>query len=210
MKPGTLIWESPIQFRQGLTVLADGAHPDDIELGASATIMKLLDEYDAKVFYRVFSYGTPSWKIKASLQYPTYPEMGDTVPQDRGVEAFKAAVRMGLPLEGPGGFTPNLFVNVSGETIWARQLMHQDDKKDLKKYGEIITEKSLGDATIYLKKGSYAERKVDLIRECFRTQYIPGRFYMVPDRILGIMHANAIHCGYAVEYAEGFEGRISM
>ncbi len=68
--------------RKDLRVLAIGPHPDDIELGCAATLMRLIDEFDADCFYVVMSHEQATRNL-----------------DNRRAEAVRAAIRLGIPID---------------------------------------------------------------------------------------------------------------
>ncbi len=68
--------------RRHLRVLAVAPHPDDIELGCGATIMRLIHEFGADCFYLVLS-------SRQATRDST----------ERREEAVRAAVRLGVPID---------------------------------------------------------------------------------------------------------------
>jgi LmbE family N-acetylglucosaminyl deacetylase len=73
---------------EGLKVLAIGAHPDDIELGAGGLIHRLMLERQAEVSILVFTSGLQKWPDRELYQLPSRVE-----------EAKLSACELGVPTE---------------------------------------------------------------------------------------------------------------
>jgi LmbE family N-acetylglucosaminyl deacetylase len=122
-------------------------------------------------------------------------------------------------------FIPNLFVQADSKTAWAHEEDISDDD-DFKgsanpQIGKLIDHRRLGLSSnpqhiteygrtyrISYKEGSYAERKVDLLAECFRTQN--SRAYFHPNLVLGMMASRGMQSGLESHFAEAFRARLSI
>jgi LmbE family N-acetylglucosaminyl deacetylase len=219
MAAHSMTFPTPIQVpgdRSGpYRVLALGAHPDDIEIGCAATLMRLLDDAGVAAVRWVVLTGTANRADEARASAAALA--GDT-PLEVTVEAFADGF---LPwkgdevktyLEGLKAFAPDLVFTHRLEDA------HQDHRlvaeltwqtfREAMIYEYEITkyEGDLGHPNLYVSVSeSLAQRKVEHLQRHFPSQH--GRQWFSADTFRALLRLRGIEANSPTGLAEGFTCR---
>lgn len=199
-----------------LNVLCLGAHSDDIEIGAGATLLALLEARpDTKVTWVVLTAkGERAEEARGSAELYVPPAQLDLV-----LAAFRDGY---LPYEGAAvkDFVESLKAKPYPDLIlthW-RNDAHQDHRQvaelawntwrnaailefEIPKYdGDLET------PNLYVPiSKAHAERKAANLMAAFPTQ--SGKGWFTPETFLGLMRVRGIECNAPGGYAEGFHAK---
>ena len=200
---------------RGLTVLAVGAHSDDIEIGCGATILRLVEEApDVHVCWVVLSAGNDRADEARASAAAYLDGVSHEVrlgrfrdaffPHDPGVKEFYEELK--------GTVSPDLVL------VHARHDLHQDHRVacelawntfrdhvilefEIPKY-----DGDLGAPNVLVPvEERHARRKAALLMEHFATQR--DRHWFAEDMFLGLMRLRGAEARSPSGYAEGFYGR---
>lgn len=204
----------------GLRVLALGAHPDDIEIGCGATILRLVgDGLVAEARWVVFSgEGARADEARAGaaafLDGVAHRDVEvhsfrdgflplDGTPVKEAFEALKAAFRPDLVLSHrlADRHQDHRFV---AELTWQTFRECPILEYEIPKY-----EGDLGSPNLYVRvSADIAHRKVALLREVFASQ--ADRSWFTDETFLALLRLRGIECRAGSGYAEGFEARTIL
>lgn len=204
----------PRALDRPLRLLAIGAHADDIEIGCSATLLRLLAEYPGAEFrYVVFS-ATPERELEARR---AAAELGASkidihhfrdgyMPWDEpvNVKQTMAALR--------AEFDPDIVFTHRRDDLhqdhaciaaltWNSFRDHLVLEYEIPKY-----EGDLGHPNMYVPvPEAIARKKIDLALRHFATQV--GKSWFRAETFEAIMRLRAVECNAATGWAEAFHGR---
>lgn len=193
-----------------LSVLAIGAHPDDIEIGAGGTLLTLADEQPLQVRYVVLT-GSPDRQLEARSAAAAFLPGTDLV-----IETYD------LPegrLPAVWGEVKNLLEQIarscSPDLLLApsREDAHQDHRT----IGSIVStvfrdalylayeipkwDGDFGRPSVYVPlSAEIAHRKLELLQKCFPSQR--SRDWWDDEVFLGLARLRGVEC--RVPYAEAF------
>lgn len=198
-----------------IRLLAIGAHPDDIEIGAGGTVLRLVDELPAVEARWVILSGTQDRATEARVAAAAFLGIseGDADVRVGGLRdawfpAMFADAKATL-LESIAGFEPDLVLSPAlhdrhqdhrlvAELVWQALRNHQIWEYEIPKY-----EGDLREPNLYVRlSASVARRKVELIDRIFATQR--ERSWFAPDVFLGLMRIRGVEARAPEGYAEGF------
>ena len=196
-------------------LLVFGPHPDDIEIGAGATLLHLLDSLpEASVHWRVFS--------SAGIREAEARRSASLFAGDRlsSIEVF----------DFQDGFFPGAFGEIKERfrelpstidpdvifTHW-RSDLHQDHRliaelteqtfRDhlILQYEILKYDGDLGAPNVYVPVGREAvDRKVDYLLETFATQH--DKYWFTGDTFRALMRVRGVESRSASGFAEAFYG----
>jgi LmbE family N-acetylglucosaminyl deacetylase len=200
-----------------LTILCLGAHCDDIEIGCSGTLMRLLAERPGStVHWVVFSSNalrdteakTAAAEVLAQAGQSTveiesfresfFPHVGASI-KDR-FEQIKSAVRPDLVFTHR---TQDLHQDhrTIGELTWNTFRDHLIAEYEIPKY-----EGDLGQPNLFVPlTAAVAKRKIELLLRHFPSQ--AGRRWFRAETFEAILRLRGIECNAAEGYAEAFHSR---
>lgn len=198
-----------------LTILALGAHADDIEIGCGATILQLVaDVPDLHVCWVVLSAGAERAEEARASADAYLGGVSHEVriggfrdaffPHDPGVKEFYEELK--------GSVEPDLVL------VHARHDLHQDHRvacelawntfrdHTILEYEVPKYDADLGSPNVLVPVSErHARRKVELLAEHFATQR--DRHWFTDDLFLGLMRIRGAEARSSSGYAEGFYGR---
>lgn len=200
-----------------LRLLCLGAHCDDIEIGAGATILRVLETHpDTQVRWVVFTGSARRHEEAraaaqrflsgaAESQVDLLSHRESFLPQCWGAvkEEFER-----IKLD----FDPGLILTharddhhqdhrIVSELTWNTFRNHLIWEYEIPKY-----EGDLGNPNLFVPLGrGHAETKVALLRECFASQR--ARAWFDDDTFFGLMRLRGVGCNAASGYAEAFTVR---
>ena len=203
---------------EGLRLLCLGAHPDDIEIGAGGTILRLVAEKRVRSVRWVVLSGTAERAAEAREAAERFLDgIGDrTVTiaafQDGRFPAAWLQIKETLELLARDGSSPDLvFVprrddahqdhRLLGELAWTIFRDHLILEYEIPKWdGDLVT------PNVYVELPAWAlERKGRLIMESFRSQ--GDHHWFSPQTFEALARIRGIECRAADLLAEGFHGR---
>jgi hypothetical protein len=201
----------PVTPGQSLSVLAIGAHPDDIEIGAGATLLSLAETRpDIRTRYVVLT-GTPTRLLEArqaaseflpganlTIEFHDLPEGRLPAVWDQVKDALETLA---------ASFTPDvIFAPSAGDA-------HQDHRTIAEIIPTVFRDElhlayeipkwdgDLGRPAIYVPISSQlARRNVELLHKCFPSQR--GRDWWDNEVFLGLARLRGMEC--RAPYAEAF------
>jgi LmbE family N-acetylglucosaminyl deacetylase len=201
----------PVTPGQSLSVLAIGAHPDDIEIGAGATLLSLAETRpDIRTRYVVLT-GTPARLLEArqaaseflpganlTIEFHDLPEGRLPAVWDQVKDALETLAV---------SFTPDVIFAPSASDA------HQDHRTIAEIIPTVFRDElhlayeipkwdgDLGRPAIYVPMSSeLARRKVELLHKCFPSQR--GRDWWDDEVFLGLARLRGMEC--RAPYAEAF------
>lgn len=200
-----------------LSVLAIGAHPDDIEIGAGGTLLSLAESHARLQVRYIVLTGTVNRQLEARKAAEAFLPTADLtvdlldLPEGR-LPAAWADVKDALE-QVAGSCSPDLIIAPSPEDA------HQDHRT----VGQIVPtvfrdqlylayeipkwDGDLGRPTVYVPlSAEMARRKVELLHKCFPSQR--HRDWWDDEVFLGLARLRGIECRAA--YAESFRCTKSM
>jgi LmbE family N-acetylglucosaminyl deacetylase len=199
-----------------LTVLALGAHPDDIEIGAGGTLLSLAESHpDLQARYLVLT-GTPERHLEARQAAEAFLPVANLtielldLPEGR-LPAAWGQVKDALERTARE-FSPDLIIAPSSDDV------HQDHRT----IGEIVPtvfrdglslsyeipkwDGDFGQPSMYVPLSTeVARRKVQLLHQCFPSQ--KARDWWDDEVFLGLARLRGMEC--RARYAEAFSCRKS-
>lgn len=196
-------------------VLAIGAHPDDIEIGCAATLMRLIDESAIAAIRWVVLTGTPE---RAAEAHASAVALTGDVPLEASVEAFEdgylpwAGADVKLSLEGHKAFKPDLIFTHRLEDA------HQDHRLVAELAWQIFRdaliceyeipkyEGDLGHPNLFVTvTRDLAQRKIDHVQQAFPSQL--GRQWFSADSFQALLRLRGIEANSPTGLAEAFTCR---
>jgi LmbE family N-acetylglucosaminyl deacetylase len=194
-----------------LTVLAVGAHPDDIEIGAGGTLLTLAGSYPGMAVRYAVLTGTVGRQQEARQAARAFLPGADVtielhdLPEGRLPSAWSQVKEVLEQLS--TSFTPDLIISPS------RDDAHQDHRV----IGEIVPtvfrqalslayeipkwDGDLGRPSMYFPLSrDIARRKLELLHKCFPSQR--GRDWWDDEVFLGLARLRGVEC--RAHYAEAF------
>jgi LmbE family N-acetylglucosaminyl deacetylase len=200
-----------------LSVLALGAHSDDIEIGCGGTILRLLELHEDVDLHWVVLSATGDRAEEALQSARAY--LGDAVGHEIVVEQFRDGF---LPYE--GGAVKDVFerlkmqVNPDLILTHARGDLHQDHRlvneltwntwRDhlILEYEVPKYDGDLGSPNVFVVLEEAAlERKIVLLEQCFPSQ--SGKHWFSPDLFRSLPRLRGVESGSPTGLAEAFYGR---
>ncbi len=199
------------------TVLALGAHCDDIEIGCGGALLRLLREKPGlEVHWNVFA-SSPARKLEAERSAGMF--LAGAAKAEVRVHAFRDGFLPYHGIEVKEAFEA-LKAQVKPDLILThyRQDLHQDHRLvseltwntwrdhliweyEIPKY-----DGDMGVPNVFMElPEAVYRRKVELIRECYPTQW--GKNWFSEDTFLGLMRIRGMECQAASRHAEAFYGR---
>jgi LmbE family N-acetylglucosaminyl deacetylase len=194
-----------------LSVLAIGAHPDDIEIGAGGTLLSLAQSYGRLRACYVVLTGPPERQLEAKAAAAEFLSGADLsvrlfdLPEGRLPAAWghvKDAIE-----EVMSSFRPDLVVAPQADDA------HQDHRTIAEIVPTVFRDQlylgyevpkwdgDFGRPTVYVPlSAEVARRKVELLRKCFPSQR--GRDWWDDDVFLGLARLRGMEC--RAQYAEAF------
>jgi LmbE family N-acetylglucosaminyl deacetylase len=200
---------------QSPSILCLGAHSDDIEIGAGATLLQLLDDLpETSVHWRVFS---ASGDRQAEARRSASLFAGDRLAS---IEVF----------DFQDGFFPDAFREIKQQfrelastidpdvilTHW-REDLHQDHRlisevtaqtfrKNLIFQYEILKyDGGLGSPNVYIPiDAANADQKVNHLLEAFASQL--DKYWFTAETFQALMRVRGVECRAASGFAEAFYG----
>jgi LmbE family N-acetylglucosaminyl deacetylase len=201
----------------GLELLCIGAHSDDLEIGCSGTVLRLLREQPvSRVTWAVLS-GTPDRAREARRGARR------VVGRHQGTRIVQAAFRDGFfPYTGAAikEFFETLKREVNPDLILThyRHDLHQDHRlvseltyntfRDhlIFEYETMKLDGDLGNPNVYVPLDTTTvRRKISLLMDSFGTQR--DKRWFSEDSFRGLMRLRGIEAGSSSGYAEAFYGR---
>jgi LmbE family N-acetylglucosaminyl deacetylase len=209
-----------VRFSQLDTVLCIGAHGDDIEIGAGATIRRLLRERpsiricwvvlsaqgiraeearaSARAYLRETTPHRPHEVIVRGYRDGYFPQCWADLKGE--FEAIRSAVEPDLVLTHCGGDRHQDHRTVS-ELTWNTFRAHTILEFEIPKY-----DADLGAPNVFfVAEDADARGKVELLRECFPSQ--AGKHWFDELTFLGLMRLRGLECRSPTGLAEAFYGR---
>jgi LmbE family N-acetylglucosaminyl deacetylase len=199
------------------TVLALGAHCDDIEIGCGGTLLKLLQAYpDLEVHWVVFA-SNPVRKLEAEKAANLF--LGAAKSPRIIVHAFRDGFLPYHGIEVKEAFEalkktiqPDLILThyrhdlhqdhrLVSELTWNTWRNHLIWEFEIPKYDGDM---GIPNTFVELAEPLY-RRKVELIRECYATQW--GKNWFSEDTFLGLMRLRGMECQAGSRHAEAFYTR---
>ena len=204
----------PVRFENIGTVLCLGAHSDDIEIGAGATVLKLVAENpSAKFIWVVLSAhgkrgeeaGASATRFLDSAKEPEillktfrdghFPDQWAQIKQF--FEELKAHADPDLILTQYGG-DRHQDHRVVAELTWNTYRNHQILEYEIPKY-----DGGMGSPNFFVPASTeYADRKIRYLTECFASQADKHWFDDLTFR--GLMRLRGLECCAESALAEGF------
>jgi LmbE family N-acetylglucosaminyl deacetylase len=201
----------PLRAERPLSVLAIGAHPDDIEIGAGGTLLTLAENQPGlRVRYVVLT-GTPERQLEARTAAAAFIPKADLTIDMHDLPEGRLPVVWGrvkdILEDLARKSTPDLILAPS------RSDAHQDHRT----IGEILPtvfrnhlflsyevpkwDGDLGRPSVYVPLGSdMAHRKLELLHKCFPSQ--ASRDWWDDEVFLGLARLRGMEC--RAPYAEAF------
>jgi LmbE family N-acetylglucosaminyl deacetylase len=200
-----------------LSLLAIGAHPDDIEIGAGGTLLSLADSQPGSRVHYVVLTGTADRQLEARNAANAFLPAADLTIELHdlpGGQLPAAWVQVKEILEGVAeSFSPDLIIAPS------RDDAHQDHRT----IGEIVPtvfrdslylayeipkwDGDLCRPSMYLPlSADIARRKVELLHKCFPSQ--KSRDWWDDEVFLGLARLRGMEC--RAPYAEAFSCKKSL
>ncbi|MBW8889561.1 MAG: PIG-L family deacetylase [Fibrobacteres bacterium] len=199
------------------TVLALGAHCDDIEIGCGGALLRLLKENPGLEVYWIVFASNPVRKSEAEKSAGLF--LAGAAKAEVRVHAFRDGFLPYHGIEVKEAFEV-LKAQVNPDLILThyRQDLHQDHRLiseltwntwrnhliweyEIPKY-----DGDLGVPNVFVElPESVFRRKVELIREGYPTQW--GKNWFSEDTFLGLMRIRGMECQAESSYAEAFYGR---
>lgn len=204
----------------GLSLLAIGAHADDIEIGCGGTILRLASdgvlgsvrwvvlsatgqrEAEARTSAASFLAGIDQTEVVvAGFRDSFFPYLGGTVK-----EFFE---------ETRGSFTPDLILThrrddlhqdhrLVGELTWNTYRSHLILEYEIPKY-----EGDTASPNLYVElPEETCERKVEIVSRTFRSQ--ASRPWFDPEAFRAVMRLRGMECNSRSRFAEGFTSRKAV
>jgi len=204
----------PFRFPAGLrTVVCLGAHPDDIEIGAGATISSLAEHVPEATFRFIILTGSDERRVEATSSATSL--LGDRVEIVVGpfTDGF-------LPYEAPADakrFVKTQIPDDSVDLVFAPQLedLHQDHRFLAEVAGQLCRDTIILGYEIVKYDGgltppnvyvpvteSAARRKASHLRTAFPSQ--SNRQWFTEGAFLGLMRLRGIESNASDGYAEAF------
>lgn len=198
-------------------VLCLGAHCDDIEIGCGGTVLRLLREHPGlEVTWAVFASNSTRAQeaekaaglflegagtrrvIVKSFRDGFLPYEGAKVKDE--FEVLKDLVQPDLILT---HYRNDLHQDhrIVSELTWNTWRDHLIWEYEIPKYDGDL---GIPNAFVPLEEADY-RRKVDLIRECYPTQW--GKNWFSEETFLGLMRLRGMECQAPTKYAEAFHCR---
>ena len=201
----------PVTPGQILSVLAVGAHPDDIEIGAGGTLLSLAETWPGIRARYVVLTGTPPRRLEAqqgaaeflpganlTLEFHDLPEGRLPAVWDQVKDALEKIA---------ASFTPDLIITPSAHDAHQdhrtiAEIMPTVFRHELQLAYEIPKwDGDLGRPTMYVPMSSQlARRKVELLHKCFPSQR--ARDWWDDEVFLGLARLRGMEC--REPYAEAF------
>lgn len=197
-------------------VLAIGCHPDDIEIGAGATLLRLQDAYPRlEVWWLVLAaHGDRAAEAEASARAlvpeadlrVVLHEFRDSHMPYQGSEIKEAFEAVATE------FVPDLVLThhrhdlhqdhrLVCEVTWNTFRNHLVLEYEIPKY-----DGDLGHPNVFVAvTEDQCRRKADLLMEHFATQR--DKHWFTPDVFLGLMRLRGVECRSPTGFAEAFHGR---
>lgn len=198
------------------TVLALGAHCDDIEIGCGGTLLRLVREHPGlEVHWHVFA-SNPARAAEAEKSAKQFLEGASArirvhafrdgyLPTQwaevkDAFEALKGQVRPDLILT---HYRQDLHQDhrLVNELTWNTWRNHQIWEYEIPKYDGDM---GIPNGFVELDE-TICRRKVALLRECYPTQW--GKAWFSEDTFLGLMRLRGMECQAASRHAEAFHCR---
>jgi len=204
----------PAPLERPLRVLAIGAHADDIEIGCSGTLLRLLAEHPgAELHYVVFS-ATPERELEAqraaaeigASKIEIHSFRDGYVPWADPVTVKQAMATLRADHNPDVVFThrredlhqDHAFI---ADLTWQSFRDHLIFEYEIPKY-----EGDLGRPNIYVPLPEViARRKIDLVVRHFATQ--SKKSWFRAETFEAVMRLRAVECNSPTGWAEGFYGR---
>jgi len=200
-----------------LSVLAVGAHPDDIEIGAGGTLLGLTESnIEVKAHYVIMT-GSPERQLEAQSAARAFLPTADLtvrlydMPEGR-LPANWSQVKDALE-EVATSFVPDLVLAPQPEDA------HQDHRTIAEIVPTVFRDQlflayeipkwdgDFGRASVYAPMSAdIARRKVELLHKCFPSQH--GRDWWEEEIFLGLARLRGMEC--RAGYAEAFRCAKSM
>ena len=196
-------------------VLAIGAHPDDIEIGCAATLMRMIDELAiAAVRWVVLTGNT----VRAAEARASVAALAGEVPLEASIEAFEdgylpwAGADVKRALEAHKDFHPDLVFThrledahqdhrLVAELSWQTFRDALICEYEISKY-----EGDLGHPNLFLTvTPELAKRKVEHLQHHFPSQQ--GRQWFSPDSFQALLRLRGVESNSPTGLAEGFTCR---
>jgi LmbE family N-acetylglucosaminyl deacetylase len=194
-----------------LSVLAVGAHPDDIEIGAGGTLLSLAQSHEGlRVYYLVLT-GTPERQLEARAGATEFLPGADLsielldLPEGR-LPAVWGQVKDAIEAV-TGSFRPDLVLAPQPDDA------HQDHRTIAEIVPTVFRDQlclgyeipkwdgDLGRPSVYVPlSADVARRKAVLLHKCFPTQ--SGRDWWDNEVFLGLARLRGMEC--RAPYAEAF------
>jgi LmbE family N-acetylglucosaminyl deacetylase len=202
-----------------LRILCLGAHPDDIEIGAGGTVLRLVAGGRVAAVTWVVLSGTPervaegteaarkalAGVVEPRILFHDLPDGRFPASWERAkalVEALKDE-RPDLVI-GPSLHDAHQDHRLLAELTWTTFRDHLVLGYEIPKYdGDLVTP----NLYVPLEEADLA-RKVELIESSFRSQ--AGRTWFDPETFRGLARIRGIEAGGAVRYAEAFHARKAI
>lgn len=197
-----------------LAILAVGAHADDIEIGAGATILRLLEEQPGSRVLWFVACASPEREAEGRASAAAFAADAMTcevivagLPDGR-LPGHAAALKDHL--ESLKSFDPDLIFaphvhdahqdhRILAETVWQTFRSHLVAEYEIPKY-----DGDLGRPNLYVTiDEAVLTRKVDLLQACFPSQH--GRTWWGGDTVRALARLRGIES--ATQFAEAFHCR---
>lgn len=197
------------------SVLAIGAHSDDIEIGCGATLLRLVEEYPGlQVCWVVLSaVGEREEEARAAARAFLAGATGDVrcasfedafFPHDRGVKEYFEGLKRELDPDIVLTHAPTDLHQdhrTVCELAWNTFRDHVILGFEIPKY-----DADLGAPNVFVPLDErHARRKAELLVEHFATQR--SKHWFTEDLFLGLMRLRGAECRAPGGYAEAFHGR---
>ena len=209
-----------LELGTGLDLLAIGAHPDDIEIGAGGTILRLAAEgrlaavtwvvfsgnaeraAEARASAELFLAGVARTTVEvAGFSDGFFPWSGEAVKTM--FERLKGEVRPDLVMTHRRA-DAHQDHRLLAELTWNTWRDHLVLEYEIPKYEGDLTPPNL-----YVPlAGDAIERKLELLMSAFPSQ--KGRAWFTPDTFRALLRLRGVECNAPSGYAEGFHLRKAV
>jgi LmbE family N-acetylglucosaminyl deacetylase len=198
-----------------LRILCIGAHCDDIEIGAGAALMHLLETHPASSVCWVVGASDPLRRAEAEASArafcaaageltTTIGDLPENVLPQHTVEVRELLVRSARPFAPDLVFCPRRDDLHQDHRLLGEMALQLFRDHPLLEYEIVKYDGDLQTPNLYLAvDDALAQRKVDMLFEQFPSQH--SRTWFDREAFLGLMRVRGIECNE--RYAEGFHVR---